>query len=72
MEHDFASLHSEELIELYYTTNSELSKNLLSGAPWHEQQERIAILTQISRELTQRKVDLQTMHANKLMIKTGK
>jgi len=59
MEQEFSSLSSEELIEWYHRTNSELRKYLLEGAPWNEQQERINTLTSISKELIRRRIELK-------------
>jgi hypothetical protein len=56
MEQELKSLSSDELVKLYYTVNSELTKQLLNGSPWNEQQGRIGTLSQISRELSQRRI----------------
>ena len=62
MERQIASLSSDELIALYHKTNTELTKNLLNGAAWQEQQERINLLTEISKIFTKRKVEIQADH----------
>lgn len=56
MEQEIASLTSTELVTLYHKINSQLSKNLLSGSPWAEQQPYIKTLGEISRELSRRKI----------------
>lgn len=67
MEQQIASLSSDELIALYHTTNTELTKNLLSGAAWQEQQERINLLTEISKTLTKRKVEIESGNIERLV-----
>jgi hypothetical protein len=59
MQEDILSKSVEELILLYHEINKELRNHLLSGDAWQEQQERIRMLTQISKELTRRKVRLE-------------
>jgi hypothetical protein len=58
MEQEIASLTSSELVALYHQINSQLSKNLLSGSPWTEQQRYIKTLGEISRELLRRKIEV--------------
>lgn len=59
MDFELTSLPSEELVQLYHKVNSELKTHLLNGAPWKEQQDRIKTLNQISRELSQRKIEVE-------------
>jgi hypothetical protein len=59
MEYEMASLASEELVELYHKTNSELSKNILAGSPLNEQEDRIKALSEISKELTRRRIEIE-------------
>jgi hypothetical protein len=58
MQQQLALLNSDELVALYHKINAELRKHLLDGSPWSEQQERINTLTEISKELTKRKVEI--------------
>jgi hypothetical protein len=59
MEQELATLSSDELMKLYYKVNSELTKQLLNGSPWNEQQGRISTLSQISKELSQRRITVE-------------
>lgn len=58
MEPGILSLSSEELIELFHKINKELTSHLLDGASWDKEQDRIATLTEISKELTRRKIEI--------------
>ena len=58
MEHEIYSLASEELVKLYHKINSELGKSILGGSPLNEQQDRIKTLSEISKELTRRRIEV--------------
>ena len=58
MDSEFTSLSSNELVNLYHKINTDLRKRFLDRAPWGEKQERINILSEISKELTKRKIEL--------------
>lgn len=58
MQPEITSLQSNELILLFHQVNKELRQNLIDGASWDQQQEKIGTLTEISRELTRRKIEL--------------
>jgi hypothetical protein len=58
MQTEINSLQPDELILLFHQINSELRKNLIDGASWEQQQERISMLSEISKELTRRKIEL--------------
>jgi hypothetical protein len=57
MQTEINSLQSDELILLFHQINSELRKNLIDGASWDQQQEKISMLSEISKELMKRKIE---------------
>jgi hypothetical protein len=59
MQQEILSRTAEELIVMYHEINKELASHLLNGDAWNEQQDRILMLNEISKELTRRKVPLE-------------
>jgi hypothetical protein len=57
MEQSILSLNSGELVELYHKINKTLTSHLLKGVSWDMEQDRIITLTEISKELTRRKIE---------------
>jgi hypothetical protein len=58
MLHGISDKSSGDLVLLYHKINKELTAHLLNGDSWTEQEERITTLTEISKELTRRKVEI--------------
>lgn len=52
-------LGSTELVELYHKTNAEVRKNLIDGASWDELKDTIALLTNLSKEISKWKISLR-------------
>jgi hypothetical protein len=55
---ELISLSSDELIVMYHKVNAELTKQFLNRTSWNEQQERIKQLSEISKELIRREVEV--------------
>lgn len=51
-------LGSTELVALYHKTNSDIRKNLIDGASWVELKDMIALLTDLSKEISKGRISL--------------
>ena len=58
MKMQIQDLRSTELVELYHKTNSEIRRNLIDGASWDELKDTIALLTNLSKEISKRRISL--------------
>ena len=58
---DLLSLSIDQLKTLYHKINSQLARNLLSGAGIDSEKQRIEMLNKISRELNRRKFATKAM-----------
>jgi hypothetical protein len=65
MEQSILSLNSGELVELYHKINKTLTSHLLKGVSWDMEQDRIITLTEISKELTRRKIEVDPASMSK-------
>jgi len=58
MEIQIHALNSVELVELYHRINAEIRKQLIDGSSWIELKDSIALLTNLSKEISKRKIVL--------------
>jgi hypothetical protein len=56
MEIEIHSLSAKELVELYHRTNAGIRKQLIDGRSWTELKDTIALLTELSKEISKRKL----------------
>jgi hypothetical protein len=52
-------LGSTELVELYHRTNADIRRNLIDGISWDELKDTVALLTDLSKEISRRKILLR-------------
>jgi hypothetical protein len=52
-------LGATELVALYHKTNSDIRKNLIDGVSWVELKDMIALLTELSKEISRRRISLK-------------
>jgi hypothetical protein len=52
-------LGSTELVELYHRTNADIRRNLIDGTSWDELKDTVALLTDLSKEISRRKILLR-------------
>lgn len=55
---DIRSMKTEELLNLYNKMNAEVNKQLISGTSWYLIKDEVDYLTELSKELTKRKINL--------------
>lgn len=58
---DLVLLNAEELKRLFHTINSQLARNLLSGAGLESEKQRIYMLNKISEELNRRNLSTKPL-----------
>lgn len=58
MEIQIKDLSSAELVELYHRTNAHIRKNLIDGVSWNELRDTIALLTDLTKEISKRRISL--------------
>jgi hypothetical protein len=58
---DLMLLNADELKTLYHSINSQLSRNLLSGAGIDSEKQRIQMLNKISEELNRRNFSTRSL-----------
>lgn len=59
MKNQLHDLGSTELVALYHKTNSDIRKSLIDGASWDELKDIIALLTDLSKEISRRRISLK-------------
>lgn len=55
---DIASMKSEELLNLFNKMDADVNKQLLSGASWDSIKDQVDNLTELSKELMKRKIQV--------------
>lgn len=53
------SLQTAELLELYRKTNADIRRSLIDGASWEELKDMIALSTDLSKEISMRRISLK-------------
>lgn len=61
---DIKSMKTEELLNLYNKMDAEVNKQLISGTSWDKIKVEVDYLTELSKELTKRKIDLDSPHTS--------
>ena len=57
---DIQSMKTEELLNLYKKMDAEVNKQLISGTSWDIIKDEVDYLTELSKELTKRKINLNS------------
>lgn len=55
---DIKSMKTEELLNLYNKMDADVNKQLISGTSWDKIKDEVDYLTELSKELMQRKIQV--------------
>ena len=61
---DIKSMKTEELLNLYNKMDADVNKQLISGTSWDKIKDEVDYLTELSKELTKRKVNLDSPYTS--------
>ena len=61
MKIQFSTLASEALLVIYKESDAALKKKLIEGALWEELKERVDFLTELSKELGKRNIQVRPL-----------